>query len=470
MSLPFGTIKHVVVLMMENRSFDHMLGFMQADDYDIDGLSGNETNLDSQGNAVRVSPTAKYASDLTVDPGHDFLDVYEQMFADHTGAYSNEPAMEGFVANYEKKTFDHAPNVMKCFDPGMLPYLSTLAREYAICTRWFSSIPGPTLPNRAFLHAATSLGRLDMSPNYIKGLKTIYEQFDDAGVSYKIYYQDATIVMGIGYFLQHQDRVRPFKEFRKDCEKNRLPGYSVLEPRYNNGADGSINASDQHPDHDVAAGEGLIRDVYGAIRKNEETWKSTLLIITYDEHGGLYDHVPPPVAVPPDEHVSEMPPFAFDRYGPRVPGVLVSPYIRPGTIDSTTYDHTSILVTARKLLIDPDDYADRALTQRDAAMQPLDGNLNLAAPRQDKVKFTASSGRQLSRLSKPATSPELPLSINQVCLLQTARMLEDQLPQDNGRTVDVLTTEGEAHRYHERIARAQRRAARDAGKGNDDAT
>src|ERR1700674_2728993 len=161
-----ATIQHLVVLMMENRSFDHMLGYMKSPGYAIDGLNGTETNRDSTGEPVRVNNQAQYSGDLSTDPSHDFQDVMEQMFGTQTPQPGQQPTMSGFVQNYERFTHNRERSavIMNCFSPARLPILTVLAQQYAVCDRWFSSVPGPTLPNRSYAHAGTSRGRLDLSP------------------------------------------------------------------------------------------------------------------------------------------------------------------------------------------------------------------------------------------------------------------------------------------------------------------
>src|SRR5581483_6364864 len=179
-----------------------------------------------------------------------------------------------------------------------------------------------------------------------------------------------------GGMIDRQDEffIPDFNAFFDDCKSNNLPDYCFLEPRYNavNGGD-PMAASDQHPDHDVAEGETLIHDVYNAIRSNKDTWESTLLVIVYDEHGGLFDHVTPPSATPPDGKNSADPPFAFDRLGVRVPAVLVSPFIEQGTIISdTVFDHSSLIATARKLFLG-EGWKETFLTARDRDANTFEG-------------------------------------------------------------------------------------------------
>ncbi len=294
-------IKHIVVLMLENRSFDHLLGWLQSGRYPIDGLDGTQFNRDSTGEIVRATDDANFSGDYDPDVAHDFVNVTEQMFGTKTPANGATPAMSGFVTSYGEVSgnVQKSHRVMKCFHPTKLPVLATLAQQYALCTRWFSSVPGPTLPNRSYAHAATSVGHVDMTINWWKESKTIYELLNDHNFTAQIYYTDSTITLTYGGLLAAQDRyfVPDFDAFFDDCKKNNLPGYCFLEPRYNasTGGPAVAAASDQHPDHDVSEGETLILQVYNAIRSNPDTWNTTLLAIVYDEHGGLFDHIPPPV-------------------------------------------------------------------------------------------------------------------------------------------------------------------------------
>ncbi len=272
---------------------------------------------------------------------------------------------------------------MKCFDPLKLPALTTLAREFAVCDRWFSSVPGPTLPNRAFAHAATSLGHVDMNPIAYWKVNTLYEQLDRATVTSRVYSHDGNTLafMFRNLFKKGGQFLGSYSDFLDDLNGNKLPKYCFVEPRFNDWYDEANHtyyiADDQHPDNNVAEGELLIRDVYEAIRKSKY-WKKCLLVITYDEHGGFYDHVRPPKAVP-SGFEGEKPKFDFRRLGVRVPAVLISPYIAKGTIVHTVLEHSSLAATARALLA-PDM---PPLTKRDETASSFDGVLTLRAPRED---------------------------------------------------------------------------------------
>lgn len=456
-------IKHLVVLMLENRSFDHMLGFLKSSTYAIDGLNGDETNPDSSGQQITVTRDSKYVGDLKDDPGHDFISVNEQIFGNSQGTGSG-PYMQGFVKSYEAQTGNLARsrNVMKCFRPGRIPALTKLAQEFAVCDRWFSSVPGPTLPNRAFAFGATSQGRVNMSPNYLT-LKTIFERLNEHGVSSKIYFTDWTFALGVKHIgIDNPSRYfRFYDTFKKDCKDNKLPAYSFIEPRYydlsQRGPD--FMASDQHPDHNVFNGEKLIKEVYEAITKNKQTWESTILVITYDEHGGLFDHVRPPSAVPPGDGDSQTPPFKFDRLGVRVPAVIVSPYIPRGTIVHDVFDHTSIIATARKLFLQgkPNTW----LTERDRHANTFEGCLTLPVPRTDKPSIpepsNAAQPAAMAAVSTPAlesktTNGNRKLSeLQQVALVQMISVDSTKQKKNAAAASIVPKTEQDAAKYFEDV-------------------
>jgi len=389
-------VKHLVVLMLEGRSFDHMLGFLRSSNYPIDGLSGSESNPDSFGAQVLVTKDAARQGDFTPDPGQSFSDVNFQIFGNFDGL-QNGQQMQGFVNSYQFHTgqVPSAHKIMKCMGESVIPILTALAKNYAVCDRWFSSVPGPTFPNRAFVHAATSLGRVDMSiGGYAVIPKTIYELLADHGMSARIYYSDSTMALIFRGLQEQPDKFfGNFQSFVDSCKTGNLPAYAFIEPRYStleqtNGT--RYPANDQHADHDMAAGEQLIHDVYQAIRSNKALWESTVLVITYSQHGGFYDHVVPPptfspdgiVAQDPGQGVAKIAPFDFKRLGVRVPAVIISPYIEPGTIDHTEYDHTSVIATARKLFLRKAD-ATSYLTERDRLANTFDHLLTRATPRID---------------------------------------------------------------------------------------
>jgi len=363
-SAGLDNLKHVVVLMMENRSFDHMLGALHAEDARINGLAGNETNPDTTNEPAQVAPQAEFQSQLDPDPDHSFPAVQKQLFFGTPGPPA-VAAMQGFVQSYwdQQHNVAHSHKIMYYFAPGKLPVLHTLAQSYAVFNGWFSSIPGPTVCNRAFAHYGTSFGQVNLDIFYVKDAsESIYERMLAAGRTTKLYYFDpSSSTQEVVNLLKNQPQIfGTYPQFLEDCKNNALPDYSFVEPNYSDhpGDDGGeLLASDQHPDHDVQAGEVFIASIYDAIRQNPDLWQSTALLITYDEHGGIYDHVPPPACIPDGFHApladTNNMPFAFDRLGVRVPSILVSPWIAKGTVvpgpedpaNGRVFEHASIPAT-----------------------------------------------------------------------------------------------------------------------------
>jgi phospholipase C len=373
-----GRVKHVFVLMLENRSYDHMLGFADIRGTDAatglpttaDGLTGEEFNCI----ADRRFKVKRGAPDVTADPGHNFSAVLEQLCGVYARYPSGGPYPEvnntGFVTNLanEKHLADggieQAGEVMRCFTPEQVPILTTLAREFAVCDRWFCSMPGPTEPNRMFLHAASS-GKFDDSPtslevveastNHFGGFEfeggTIFEALKNAGIKWRIYAGDDFPVVGELDGISNTFDVREFEDFAEDLRDPDFDAAFIhIEPDYFGGL---LNTGDfskgnsQHPDGGVAAGERLIKATYEAIR-NSPHWESSMLIVTYDEHGGFYDHVAPgPAAASGSKGRKHG--FLFDQLGPRVPTVVISPLIPKGTVEHRLLEHCSVIATVMDL-------------------------------------------------------------------------------------------------------------------------
>ncbi len=405
MSAALEKLKHVVVVMMENRSFDHMLGALHAQDPRIDGLTGAESNPDTTNEPIRVKPLAEFQGQLDPDPGHHFPDVDLQLF--NRSQDRSKPNMQGFVQAYfqQRKDVDHSHKVLYYFTPEKLPVITTLARNYAVFNRWFSSIPGPTIPNRAFAHFGTSFGKVDMSLFYLgEPYLSIYERMVNAGRTAKIYYYDQqSSTMALPFLLKNQPKLfGTYDQFLEDCKKNRLPDYSFIEPNYtDHDADGGeAVACDQHPDHDVQAGEVFIASIYHAVRNNPDLWESTALLLVYDEHGGIFDHVPPPNCIP-DGFKDQATGFQFDRLGVRVPAVLISPWVPEGTVVSPLdangtvtneriFEHASIPNTVTSFFLGPYDKR----SAREKASQTFLDLLSLPQPRTDTVSFeTTPTGK-----------------------------------------------------------------------------
>jgi phospholipase C len=408
-----ANIHHFVVLMLENRSFDHVLGAMQAQNAAVVGVLDNEFSnrtdpASPSSSVVATAPVVAFA--MPFDPGHEFEDVQIQLYGRAAGAARAagprvDPApMNGFVycAQSAAQNPSHAAMVMQCFRSERLPVLTSLASEFALFNYWHSPVPGPTWPNRFFAHAGTS-GGLSDSPDdddILAGFTfpngTLYERLDKAGKTWRIYHDGLPQTAGIDdlrdeFVNPFTDNFREMSCFESDLKSDALPEYVFIEPGYDTGNQ-YVNGNSMHPLNDVRKGEQLVKQVYEAIRASR-FWAETMLIITFDEHGGFFDHIAPPSAVSPggdQRYANPAHHFDFDRLGVRVPAIVVSAYTQKNTVIGTspqdTYDHTSILATVEKrFALDP-------ITQRDAAARTLECALNLSSPRlsADEAPLTLS--------------------------------------------------------------------------------
>ncbi|QSR85768.1 phosphoesterase [Methylacidimicrobium sp. B4] len=407
-------IQHVFVLMLENRSFDHLLGFSDITGVDastgqptrINNLMGHpSSNIDPRTSATIPAATpADFALSAEAgDPGHEFEDVLEQLVGAGAVYAPGKPyppiTNSGFVANYRRHGAPFPEKPMQVYTPEQLPILNLLAREFAVCDSWFSSLPGPTWPNRLFVHAASSAG-LDNSPRgweaatrtLLDGYRfengTLYDRLEEKCLEWLVFKGDETpqvlSLSGMDLNLL-EGRFQDFPHFRDSVNHPAFSAsYCFIEPNYGNilpltPGDFTCGSS-QHPLDDVTRGERLIKEVYEAVR-NSPHWESSLLILTYDEHGGFFDHVLPPPAVPPGDHATDeengQVHFDFSQLGPRVPAVVISPWIPRNTIDHLPYDHSSVVKTVTEL------FSLKSLTNRDRAANSLCHLLSLAVPRTD---------------------------------------------------------------------------------------
>jgi phospholipase C len=283
-------IRHIVVVMLENRSFDHLLGLLMRDIPGLRGVTpGAYCNAGAAGTRFYITDGAAYQGQFPVDPPHEFEHVHAQLGASATGA----PAMDGFARSYQRAGGNPA-NVMRCFRPEQLPAFTALAKHYVVCDNWFAAVPGPTTPNRQFAHFGTSFGQVSSGIIWLGHGKGIYGRLDAAGSKGTIYYFRESGTFGMTFLGSHSFGL--LGDFLADCRRNTLPEYAFVEPPSNDQTDQTL-AADQHPDHNVLAGDQFIWNVYKAIRANDDVWRSTLLLLVWDEHGGLFDHVPPHPAV-----------------------------------------------------------------------------------------------------------------------------------------------------------------------------
>jgi phospholipase C len=420
-------IEHIVVLMLENRSFDNLLGWLYdpANDApfnvvpaDFDGLYGkNLSNRSPDGRVIAVGKTPDPRSPQP-NPGEPFEDVYSQVFDVERPQFKNVPPfppdapnMQGFIRNYavQKPAPTDPSEIMKSLTPANLPVLSSLAHHYALCDRWFASIPTQTFCNRSFVHAGTSSGYVNNGGGglcFVNDSPNIFDMLESAGKTWNIFcggwlLQSFTLLTQkplwkyalTKHFVHFNDFVAAARK------KGGLPNYSFIEPIY---FDSIVwgPENDMHPEcnpyqfdgpSNLHRGEALIATVYDAIR-NSPDWESTLLIIVFDEHGGCYDHVPPPsaaqcdVAIAPDEKIIPAGQtggigFKFDRLGPRVPAIIISAYTPPQTRLHHVFEHTSVLSTVVNCFALPKG----ELGARQAKALDVGAALTLSLPRSDRA-------------------------------------------------------------------------------------
>jgi len=302
-----------VVLCMENRSFDHYLGSLRLLEgrMDIDGLTGTESNPAPNGAPVKVHRLDNYTP---ADPPHNWTAVHRQW---------NDGANDGFVRSHAGRS---QADVMGYYTRDHLPITYALADGGAICQRWFSSVLGPTWPNRYYLHGATSLGV--KSNTGARGFVPVFQRLTGAGKTHRNYQHLgawATAAYGKG------DGNPPIANFFQDAAAGKLPHFALIDPNW--------LMNDDHPSHDIRQGQALIASVVRAMAASPQ-WNKCMVIVTYDEHGGFYDHVPPPAV---EDEFPE-----FGRLGFRVPSLVIGPTVRRSAAINTVFDHSSIIATLTK--------------------------------------------------------------------------------------------------------------------------
>jgi phospholipase C len=304
-------IKHVVVAMMENRSFDHLLGWLPG----ADGRQAGLVYTDSQGTAHETHPLAPdFQGCGHPDPDHS----YEGARVEYDGGLCDGWLRAGANDEY----------AIGYYTQDDLPFLGQAAPDWTVCDRYFASILAPTYPNRIYQHAAVT-DRLDDSLS-LSTLPTIWDRLAQAGLKGRYYFNDIPFISLWGG--KYASITRTYGQFLQDCASGDLPEVAFVDPPFYSEDAGT--SSDDHPHGDVRAGESWLYQTYRAVTTGRD-WKHTVLVINFDEWGGFFDHVPPEEA--PDVDA------AFARRGFRVPCLIVSPFSAPGAIDHGIYDHTSVL-------------------------------------------------------------------------------------------------------------------------------
>jgi phospholipase C len=342
---PVG-ITTYVYMMLENRTYDHIFGARKLQGMAGDGLVAGMSNPDTNGTPVAIyEPTA--AEMCVPDPPHGW---------DPSHAQFNSGAMDGFVRAYEASHSAGMKQAMQYLTRTQVPVSWALADAYTTCDRWFASVMGPTLPNRAYWHCATSFGLNDNTAVLNAASEvpapTIYNRLADKNIDWAYYSGPLAVASllgnagpymldlgpsdGTGHirrFSAYPDQPEdPNGQFFKDCKAGTLPPVVYIDPFF--------GENDDHPPLHPILAQALIAAVYNALAQSPQ-WKNTLLVITYDEHGGFFDHVAPPTTV--DDTATRWGASGFEQMGFRVPTMVIGPYVKQGYVSSVTYDHTSAL-------------------------------------------------------------------------------------------------------------------------------
>jgi phospholipase C len=507
-STSLSKIEHFVVLMLENRSFDHLFGFRHG----VDGLHGDEANrphpsspASATNPSIKVGRAAPFAipTHHALGPFHNVPDVTVQLYgpgaapdAGSTAPGSSSkkrsfktekthgkkpPAapMSGFVTSYDvafhsdvrrDPSREELGLVMQSYSPSSLPAINALAAEFCLFDRWFCEVPGPTHPNRLFVHCGTSAGFAHNVFDRMINARTIYELLDGAKRSWATYEFDKNDLRGLSRVADRFANFRRFEpDFQADIDAGGLANYSFIIPRFMSTVRHPTNS--QHAPHDVRFGDHLVADVYDALRGNAKVWKSCALVVTWDEHGGFYDHVPPPAAPPPDRFRSPRPDdtkqpghspppkFAFDRLGVRVPALLISPYVGRGSVIHAEHRHTSILRTVRRRF-----GIHESLSAREDSARSFEMAFSLSKPRSDtpmklpRVKLPTAppvdhhahpANQRLDTLQKEIVAG--------VAAVTRASHPEDvhgvELPLTQGQAAEFVRSRYERHEIHRKALR-----------------
>jgi phospholipase C len=345
-------VDHIVVLMLENRSFDHMLGYLSLEGArgDVDGLRPEFAN--EHDGRSHLGSTA-----IADDPDHSASSVDLQI---------GGGAMNGFVTSFagtlSRRGVPEADlgRVMGYYNAADVPVYDHLAREFAVCDRWFSSVPGATWSNRLYAICGRAAGSRDDLPHNLPPLynqPSFVRHLDAHGITWRWYSFEAGTLRfaDAHYALGHHDRFAFFSKtnlnwktrvervdahaasFLEDAAGGTLPSVAWIDPNFSNYNPVGFQPNDDHAPADIKDGQELVLAVYHALAASPQ-WEKTMLVIFYDEHGGFFDHLAPPGA--PDDD-----PQMFGRYGVRVPALVVSPWVEPGSVSHTIFDHTSLIRT-----------------------------------------------------------------------------------------------------------------------------
>ena len=445
--------------MLENRSFDHLLGSLKSLYPELVGIDPANPGVNNEGaTAYPQTPAAKFMLPYGVDPKHELVDVKEQLTFNGPGG----GFVHNFIRNYQNKQAS-APQVMAYFDrqgANRLPVLHTLAESFTICDHWFSSVPGPTWPNRFFVHSGTSNGWVNMPVLFHNwhdyDQATLYDRLNEQEISWKIYFDDfpQSLMLEHQRLAHNRARYEIMSAFYADAKGSEadFPQFAFIEPCYFGGYE-----NDQHPPANMLDGEVLIATVYNALRANAALWQKTLLVILYDEHGGFYDPVTPPAALPPDALAGDG--FDFTQLGLRVPALLISPYAPQG-VCSDIFDHTSLLrYVSDKWGLGPlgaRTAAANSFTSVLLSSPRMDTPANIPEPSTDTMapsglKAVSGTTSKAVRRARKAAPPR-PINDLQANLLTFSQVLDAEIPEPAANKVRRVKRSMQSAEAHTAVA------------------
>lgn len=458
-----NALDHVVVLMFENRSFDNVLGrlYGPGEVASFEGVIGKDLKnpipewAEHEANR-RFVPygVATNTNTPKPDPGEEYPHINTDLFgvlnAQNRGvplakmvapynapSAGRQPTMDGFVTDYisaftaemkRQPTYDEYAQIMTGYTPSQLPVTSTLARGFATFDHWFCEVPSQTFTNRSFLHAATASGYVinfppeDAFPVH-NTAETLFERLEAKGLTWRVYCDKPSPASMTG--IIHASRLHPrfatnfftVEDFLEDAKNGRLPAYSFIEPNLWHGHNDMhppisalLHGLPWDPPSSLLGGEALLAKIYDGIRSSSSStgsnYLNTLLLVTFDEAGGTYDHVAPPPAPPPAAAApAGQMGFTFNRSGQRVPAIAISAWIPKRRVVTEEYRHTSIIRTMReRWSLGP------PLTARDAIAADIAPILSLETPRPPE-QWPDVTAQPVPPFDAALLPPNLPLSV-----------------------------------------------------------
>jgi phospholipase C len=448
--LALSDIETIVIVTLENRSFDHMLGYLSLPDANppmpVEGLRSEQAWLDAHANEdfrpnrPAIAPTQLDATLQTIDdPPHNATTIDIQI---NTPAHSGPPSkMGGFVKSYGSANPTNPALVMGYYKAAAVPTLDFFARNFTVCDNWFCPLPAGTQPNRLMLMSGTSRLK-DNATLALPKQPLVYDWLDANQIQWCSYqwagYPFFTLMLNwaptiIGSLNDRSNlgSFRRYEGFHDQWNAGQTPAVIFIEPKYTDDKIGWAAPNDDHPPSGVAKGQDFLKEIYRTLTSNPARWAKTMLIVTYDEHGGFFDHVEPlPI-------VTTAGGYRFRTTGPRVPALVISPHVAPGTVFHNKLDHTSIL----QLLADrftPGQPYSAAVAGRQQQLEPLSAVLLPAPAPEAAVPAMPPSMRALTHILA-ATAPVSPVGPTAPKDTETAKAFDHVAHEIARRYPELLT-------------------------------